>query len=432
MQTTPTIAPRSVVRQEGGFAMLVAVFALLLLGGIIMAGTDEALSGRRSAHAVASNPARAREIASAGLADALSWFRRQRVQPVGVFAPARDLAADPPVNETDDPSIGLVREYEIAPSLWARYEVRVGTAAETYTDTNANGYFDDGEPFTDADGDGTWDRAAGTRDISALRGEVASGTVWLIESHGFIFARPDDSLPLGQGHNTRLAVVSIGTEIRRMAIAPPSAAAICAAQGGNVVLGNRSRIRGGLGAGVAYAESTGVPTREGGSEVVGSPSTTSVPGYDGDLKAIFGLDLTQLKSMADLSTMDARILPGDLGEFTLTVVEDDVVFDAARPLRGTGVVVIQGSCAIVGGSNSFFNGLLWVRDDLSILAPVYLRGLCVSEGSVDVRGTGGDYSELDYDDKIIDDLLVRMGRYRRSKSLFVLGDRVPGASGGTP
>ena len=136
--------------------------------------------------------------------------------------------------------------------------------------------------------------------------------------------------------------------------------------------------------------------------------------------------------MADLSTTDASVLPGDVGEFTLTVVEGDVVFDAARPLRGTGVVVIQGSCSIESGSNSFFNGLLWVRDDLSIIAPVYLRGLCVSEGSVDVRGTGGDYSELDYDDKIIDDLLVRMGRYRRSKSLFVLGDPVPVASGGTP
>jgi len=412
--------------------MIMAVFVLLLLAGIIVAGSDEAMSARTSAHATASNPARAREIASAGLADALSWFRRQRAQPVAVFAPARDLAADPAVNETDDPSIGLVREYEIAPSLWARYEVRLGRAAETYTDTNANGLFDEGEPFDDVDGDGAWDRAAGTRDVSALRGEVAVGTVWVIESHGFIFARPDGAQPLGEGPNTRLARVSIGTEIRRMAIAPPSAAAICAARGDDVVLGNRARIRGGAGAGVAFAEGTGTPTRAGGSEVSGSPSVTSVPGYDGSLKAIFGLNLTQLKAMADLSTSDAGVLPGDLGEFTLTVVEDDVVFDAAHPLRGTGVVVVQGSCSIASGSNSFFNGLLWVRDDLSILAPVYLRGLCVAEGEVDVRGTGGDYSELDYDDKIIDDLLVRMGRYRRSKSLYVLGDNVPTPFGGGP
>ena len=348
------------------------------------------------------------------------------------FFPARDLAADPPINETDDPTLGLVREYEIAPSLWARYEVRLGTVAEPYSDQNANGRYDEGEPFTDSNGNGIWNPAAGTRDVSALRGEAVAGTVWVIESHGFVFERPHGDLPLGEGHNRRVAAASVGTEIRRMVIAPPAGAAICAAEGGDVTLGSRARVRGGSGAAVAYAASTGSPALLSGSEVSGSPSTTSVPDYDGGLKAIFGLDLTQLKSMADLSTADADVVPADVGEFSLTVIEDDVVFDESRPLRGTGVVVIEGDCTISSSSNSFFNGLLWVSGELEIRAPSYLRGICISNGVVDVRGTGGDYAEIDYDDKIIDDLLVRMGRYRTSKSVYHLGGNQPLAAEEAP
>jgi len=258
-----------------------------------------------------------------------------------------------------------------------------------------------------------------------LRGEAVAGTVWLIESHGFIFERPDSSLALDEGPNRRIATASVGIEIRRMVIAPPAAAAISDSVGMAVTIGSRARIRGGGGAGVAYGSSTGSPIFLSGSEVSGSPSSTSIPGYDGSLKAIFGLDLTQLKSMADLSTMDEGVVPANAGEFALTVIEDDVTFDAARPLRGTGIVVIQGSCTIDSGSNSLFNGLLWVSGTLEIRAPSYLRGICISNGVVDVRGTGGDYAEIDYDDEIIDDLLVRMGRYRTSKAVYDLGSVKP-------
>jgi len=426
------VLPPHAGRQEGGFALLMAIFTLLLLAGMIVAGSDGGLSRHQAGRSPAANPVRAREIASAGLADALSWFRRQNQQPVTNFAPALDLAADPPINETSEPAIGLVREYEVAPGLWARYEVRLGVAAEPYTDEDYNGRYDDGEAFTDTNGSGKWNPASGTRDVSALRGEPVAGTVWLLESRGFIYERPRADLPLGEGVNTRLAIGTVGTEIRRMVIAPPAAAAICATNGSDVTIGSRARIRGGEGAGVAFSQSTGSPVLLAGSEVSGSPSVTAIPDYAGTLDTVFGLSLTQLKSMADLSTADADVIPGTLGEFTLTVIEDDIVFDAARPLRGTGIVVIQGNCSIVSGSNSFFNGLLWVSGDLEVRAPVYLRGICISNGLVDVRGTGGDYAELDYDDKIIDDLLVRMGRYRPSKAIYDLGRPEPVAAGVSP
>ena len=90
----------------------------------------------------------------------------------------RDLAAVPPVNETDDAAIGLVREYEIGPNLWGRYEVRLTVPAEPFTDSNSNGVHDDGEPFTDTNGNAKRDDARETRDVSIERGLAGSGAVW--------------------------------------------------------------------------------------------------------------------------------------------------------------------------------------------------------------------------------------------------------------
>jgi hypothetical protein len=122
--------------------------------------------------------------------------------------------------------------------------------------------------------------------------------------------------------------------------------------------------------------------------------------------------------MADVSTSDPAAIESPLGDFTLTVLDGDVVFDEARPLRGTGVVVVLGNCSLQSGSNSFFNGLLWVGGNLTVRAPCYLRGVIVAEGNVDVRGTGGDYAEINYDDGVVTELLFMMGQYRYSKAIY--------------
>ena len=85
--------------------------------------------------------------------------------------------------------------------------------------------------------------------------------------------------------------------------------------------------------------------------------------------------------------------------------------------------------AIASGSNSFFSGLLWVGGNLTIRAPSYLRGVFISEGTVDIRGVGGDYAELNYDSSIIGELLFLMGQYRHSKAIFVPGDEASSQGG---
>jgi len=408
---------------EGGFALLVAMLSVLLIAAMIATGTQSDLALDRGLESGAAAPVRAREIALAGVAEALSWFRRQNVQPVTTFAPRLDPAASPPVNETMDPAVGLVREYEVTPGIWARYEVRLGTPAEPFTDTDGNGVHAASEPFTDTNGNGRWDDAAGVRDVSAARGQPTAGAVWVVESHGFIFRRPRADLPLGVGANWRIGADDVATELRRMALKPPAAAALCANRPDRVTIFARARIRGGTGAGIAYKTSSGSPTLLSGSEVEGAPASTSVPGWSSDVKGVFGLTLSDLKAMADASVDDPSIVPADLGEYTLTVIEGNVTFDEDRPLRGTGIVIVNGTCTIASGSNSFFNGLLWSSGKLVVNGPCYVRGILIGQTWIEARGAGGDYAELVYDGGIIDDLLTRMGTYRRSKAVYRLPRR---------
>ena len=135
---------------------------------------------------------------------------------------------------------------------------------------------------------------------------------------------------------------------------------------------------------------------------------------------------------AGVAVSDASVLPGHLGEYTLTVIEGDVTFTKERPLRGTGIVIVTDDCFIEAGSNSFFNGVLWVQDDLIVEGPCYLRGVCIVGDRVEVQGTGGDHAEIEYDSGIIDELMPRMGSYRPSKATFRLDGDAGLGNGSNP
>src|SRR5688500_13987097 len=169
---------------ERGLVLIWASTTMLVVGGVIMAATVNLRSLDEVTRADFSAQGQAQEVAEAGLVDAYAWFRRQQVQPVATFAPKLDLAANPPLNETEDPTQGLVRTFEITPGVWGRYTVRLGRAPEVFNDKNRNGYFDGGDTFTDTNGDGEWSPGTGTRDVTRERGLAGTGTVWLLWSEG--------------------------------------------------------------------------------------------------------------------------------------------------------------------------------------------------------------------------------------------------------
>jgi hypothetical protein len=51
----------------------------------------------------------------------------------------------------------------------------------------------------------------------------------------------------------------------------------------------------------------------------------------------------------------------------------------------------------------------------------------IGGGAVDVRGTGGDYAEVDYDSGVVGDILLMMGQYRHTKTYYVPGVDTVGA-----
>ena len=421
--------PRPYRSRPRGMAMIWALFATMVIAGIIASGTTSFLAVESLGANEFGADGQARAVAEAGLVDAFAWFRRQQTQPVTTFAPQRNLAAVPVVNETDDASIGLLREYEIMPSLWGRYEVRKAVAAEAFVDSNANGRYDFGEAFTDANGNGRHDFASNVRDVSLDRGQTGAGAVWRIESRGTLYRRPEPLLALGAGRNQRLAGITIAAEIRRLVIVPPAAAGVCVQTGSNITIGTKVRISGGSKGGVIWLTGTGTPSINAAAELSGTPNMGTTASYVDSVVSVFGVTQTQLQGMADGAYSNAASFPSPIGDYTLNMVQGPITFDNARPLRGTGVVVVTGDCTIADGSNSFFNGVLYVQGNLIVRGPVFLRGTVIATGTANIAGTGGDYAEIAYDAGILSQVMTLLGQYRFSTASYVPSVTLPD---GTP
>lgn len=324
--------------------------------------------------------------------------------------------------DSETPELGLVRFYELAPQVWARYTVSRGIPSEPFNDANGNGTHDASESFTDLDGDGRWSAGMHTRDVSGSRGANGAGTVWYVTSVGEIFRRPRPDLALGAGPNTRLALSAWGTELRRLTIAAPASAALCVQDGGRCQIGARTTIRGGTA--IAYDQSGGDPSIRGG-KVVGN--LAALPDLKTSYEAVFGVPWTRLMAMADLSTSKPQgALPTPLPASSLVVIMGDVRFDEAQPLQGSAVVVVRGNCAIERGSNSFFTGVLYVDGNLSINGPALLRGTVITTGACAIRGLGSEAVEIEHDAGVASEMLGRIGQYRPAKAPFRLREKFDG------
>ncbi len=376
-------------RGERGVALLMGMFLTILVLGMILSGTIVMESANRKTDVLFRLDGQARQFAQAGLIDALSWFRRQTSQPVTSFAPIKDTTVSPPILDTDDPSIGIVREFEISRGVWGRYEVRKEV------------------PFVSPP-------EAETEDISIERGGAAPGTVWRIVSRGYVFRLKDASVPFNQAPNQMLGTNVLETEIRRITLAPPTQAALCVQTGGSCSIGSKARVVGGVGAGIGYKSGTGSPSISG--EVSGSPSVAPIGSWDDSVDAVFGVTTEQLRSLADDRISSNAAFPSVVPTNSILFVETDLTFNAAKPLKGTGIVYVDGDLTIDPSSNSFFTGMLYVTGNVTIHAPSLIRGTIVALGNVSMSGVG-DYSELEYDDGVLNALMVEVGQYRMSKAI---------------
>jgi hypothetical protein len=408
-------------RRERGAALIITMLAIMMIATAISAGVILLEQSSKASKHIFEARDQAYGVSRAGLIDAMSWFRRQTTQPVTLFAPNRDLTAIPPINETDNVAVGLVRNYAITASVWARYEVRLSAMD------------------------------LGVTDVTTARGlpGTGPGTIWQITSHGYVFHRnyknPADPSnnpwnedeewdnvghkPLGNdtdGTNQLVAYVSLETEIRRLTIIPPGTAAVCVSNGSSATLGARSRVQGGDGAGLLYSTSSGTPSLSG--ALTGSPTHAALAGYVDDWQNVFGMPLQDLLAMPDVKVRDVDDLPEKLPDYSLTYYQGDVVFNAAHPLTApAAVLIVDGNLTIDSSSNSSFNGFIYVRGNYIQRAPSIISGTIAVRGTCNISGLG-DYSEVNADDTLINVIMQKMGQYRLSQAIRIVGISHTGAN----
>ncbi len=385
-------APRR--RRESGTTLIWSIVALAVVGGLVAAGTGTLRATSSQVETTFRQEAQAVDIARAGLIDAFAWFRRQPNQPVAVFDPQLDLAASPPVNETDEPWIGLVREFDIAPGFVGRYEVR---------------------RWVDKDGNGTADSGEGVSDLSALRGQPGAGTVWLLEAHGIVYRQVDPLLPWYQEPNYRIAGAVATTEIRQLAIVPPGDAALCCATGSAVTAGTNARILASHATGILYPTGSG-PASTGGSQITADYAQAGIPDFDASWAGVFGSTQGDLRDMATVRLEPGEAIPSPLPDFAVVFAEGDVTVTSAAPLVGTGLVIVNGDLTLASGNNSFFTGVIYVTGNYTQAAPSLVRGTVIVLGSVNVSGAG-DISELQFDASVTSLLNGNIGPYRLSRGI---------------
>ena len=108
---------------ESGVALILGILFTIVVTGMVLSGSLVMEAHRSKTETSFRLHGQALQFARAGLIEGLGWFRKSKTQPVTDFDPVFDPGANPPVLETIDPEIGIVREFQISGSVWGRYEV---------------------------------------------------------------------------------------------------------------------------------------------------------------------------------------------------------------------------------------------------------------------------------------------------------------------
>lgn len=328
-------------------------------------------------------------LARSGIGEAVNWFRVQPAQPVLTFEPRRDATTSPPLAETEEPEVGLVREFQIDGPYWGRYEVWKSW---------------DGDPVPERR---AWRDKMQVRDTSARRG-LPPGSVWKITCTGYVFERLDPRKSFRRYPNRVVSSQVLEAEIGRVILNPSGGSALSVRDGAGVTLRAASRVSGGSGVAITYPQASSAPTVDSLAELDGRQILAPVPTYDDSLLAVFGTDEVGLRAMADMVIGSERELPSEIPAGSIVFSHCGAV-TLDRPLSGSGVLVHQGDLKLAPGSD--FTGLLYVDGSLQVPAPAEITGTVIATGEVILGGSQGSVI-LRYDPSVIAGLRHELGQYR--------------------
>jgi hypothetical protein len=386
---------------QSGQALLSTVIVMSLLLLALLTVLTQVQVGNRLIGRQLTYQGQAINAAEAGLADGLSWFRRQTVQPVRNFVPIVNASTNPPTNDSEDPSIGIVRTYQIsAPGrLMGRYEVRIGDPT----------------------------KGIGVLDITQQKGKTSSspGTVWQLESVGYVWVQNDNTKAYNVDPNVIISTQTARTEIQKLGVnLPDGGAALFSAQCGPVNVTSRTKVQGGQGIGVSCRNGSGLITNNGVVTGATPIKQNSVAPYD--VQAVFSVTTQELLGLADVNVTSVNQLPANLPSMSLIVVRGNANFTAARPLVGSGIMVVFGNLNVAMNSNASFSGVIYVTGTVNIGEPSLISGALIcannaASGNSVVLNSSSDVVEVDYDPSMITQINQQMGQYRYSRSKYWVG-----------
>lgn len=388
---------------ERGTALILALMFTTVVVGIVATGTLTLKSQITLNRTLFITNYQAVMAARSGLTEGLSWLRRQTSQPVTVFEPELNELAVPAVLDTEDPDIGLVRDFRISGNLWARYEVW-------------KEWDSDPDPERLA-----WRQQFQCADVSQAKVGGAAGSAWRLRSAGYVYRRLDENVAFNVEPNIVLATEFAETDVLRAVINLPGQAAINVNDGNSCHINTNGRINGGSAAGIYYPQGSGTPTvgPKNQNRVTGTPSLAAGTTYDDSYEAVFGLTFAELSSMADQVVTSSADFPSPLPDNSIIVADiASMQFDTGNPLQGSGLVVIRGNVTLNPGNNSLFSGLLYVEGNLTVRAPSEINGSVICTGNLTIQGSS-DYATINFDEDAISSLMDNFGNYRRANSLFL-------------
>ena len=384
------VPPGNATSGERGSALVWALLFSLIVSGMIVSHSAFMASNRRQNDVRYRTQPLSDTFARSGMTDALAWFRKQATQPVTSYAPLRDPLGDPPILDTLDPTIGLVREFQVHGDLWGRYEVRTDEVS----------------------------------DISQQRGITQAGSVWELAGRGAVYQRIDPSKPFDAAPNRIVSVTSLQAELRGIPLLPPASAAVIVDKRENLILDNGAKVGGGSRPAIVYRQPIDLPPVYLDPDhdpldnllplalVTGIPTELLIPILDLTPRTWIGMGMDDLRALADY-VVPAGTVNRPVRDGSVVYVGGDLLVDAAHPLQGRMLLVVQGELRFGVGNDSNFEGFVYAKGDIILKGPVRFRGTVMGASRVKIYA-GAD---IVHDQNVIQTLKSELARYRLSRQL---------------
>jgi hypothetical protein len=397
-------------KAQRGYVLISVIVAVSLVLLTLLVASTYAQLGSRLLMLQLTYQGQALNIAQAGLVEGADWFRRQATQPVPTYNPIRNLAANPPVDDTDTVTVppSIVRDFLVsAPGhIWGHYEVKTGNAAT----------------------------GTGVLDVSQSRkGPLASiGSIWQLESTGVVYVRNDSNLSTlyNQSPNQVLATRTVRSEIQKLSCRLPDSAGLSIPVSSNsaVTIGSNdwhARVVGGpTGRGVSSNSGTAPHVNVGGGSILSGTGPWSNGAAAGafSMNTVFGVtSQSDIVAVADITVNDEALLPSPLPQMQMIFINKggNVLFNSTNPLSGSGILIVNGNLTIDGGPSSW-NGIIYVTGTYTQNGPSTVSGSVIVAGaSAVIDGGSGDFGEIYWDPFMFNQVQQQLSQYRFSRSGYV-------------